>query len=40
VIPNDCYDNDKKDITNIVIFPTRDEIMSDAKEFLPLTDLN
>ncbi|KAI2478280.1 NFX1-type zinc finger-containing protein 1 [Pyrenophora tritici-repentis] len=40
VIPNDRHDNDKKDITDIVIFPTRDEIMSDAKEFLPSTDAN
>lgn len=40
VIPNDRHDNDKRDITDIVIFPTRDEIMSDAKEFLPSTDPN
>ncbi|KAG9196796.1 hypothetical protein G6514_004320 [Epicoccum nigrum] len=40
VIPNDRHDNDKKDITDIVIFPTRDEIMSDAKEFLPSTNPN
>jgi hypothetical protein len=40
VVPNNRRDNDKKDITNIVIFPTRDEIMSDAKEFLPSTDPN
>jgi hypothetical protein len=38
VIPDNRHDNDKKDITEIVIFPTRDEIMSDAKEFLPSTD--
>lgn len=40
VIPNDRHDNDKKDISDIVIFPTRNEIMSDAKEFLPSTDPN
>ncbi|KAI8936487.1 hypothetical protein NX059_006892 [Plenodomus lindquistii] len=38
VVPSDRHDNDKKDITEIVIFPTRNEIMSDAKEFLPFTD--
>ncbi|KAL5118296.1 hypothetical protein ACEQ8H_003806 [Pleosporales sp. CAS-2024a] len=38
VIPSGRHDNDKLDITDIVIFPTRDEIMSDAKEFLPFTD--
>jgi hypothetical protein len=38
VVPSDRHDNDKLDMTEIVIFPTRDEIMSDAKEFLPFTD--
>lgn len=38
VIPSGRYDNDKRDIAEITIFPTRDEIMSDAKEFLPSTD--
>ncbi len=38
VIPSDRFDNDKKDIGDLVVFPTRDEIMSDAKEFLPYTD--
>jgi hypothetical protein len=38
VIPNDRHDNDKLDMADIVIFPTRDEIMSDAKEFLPFTN--
>lgn len=38
VIPKGRHDNDRLDMTEIVIFPTRDEIMSDAKEFLPFTD--
>lgn len=38
VVPSDRHDNDKLDITDIVIFPTRDEIMSEAQEFLPFTD--
>lgn len=38
VTPRDRHDNDKKDISDVKIFPTRDEIMSDAKEFLPSTD--
>jgi hypothetical protein len=38
VIPQDRHDNDKADITEIVIFPTRDEIMSDVRECLPSTD--
>jgi hypothetical protein len=38
IIPQDRHDNDKKDIADIVIFPTRDEIISDAREFLPSTD--
>mgnify|MGYP004503096781 CR=1 FL=1 len=38
VVPTDRHDNDKLDIAEITIFPTRDELMSDAKEFLPSTD--
>jgi len=38
VTPCNRHDNDKKDIGEVLIFPTRDEIMSDAKEFLPFTD--
>jgi hypothetical protein len=38
VVPSDRFDNDKKDIGDLVVFPTRDEIMSDVKEFLPYTD--
>ncbi|KAH4209175.1 hypothetical protein HBI81_042970 [Parastagonospora nodorum] len=38
VLPSNRHDNDKLDMAQIVIFPTRDEIMSDAKEFLPFTD--
>ncbi|KAH7414422.1 hypothetical protein DE146DRAFT_673990 [Phaeosphaeria sp. MPI-PUGE-AT-0046c] len=38
VIPNNRHNNDKLDITDFVIFPTRDEILSDAQEFLPYTD--
>jgi len=38
IIPRDRHDNDKLDISKIVIFPTRDEIMSDAKECLPYTN--
>lgn len=38
VVPSDRFDNDKKDIGDMVVFPTRDEIMSDYKEFLPYTD--
>ncbi|KAF1833598.1 P-loop containing nucleoside triphosphate hydrolase protein [Decorospora gaudefroyi] len=40
VVPSGRYDNDKKDIAKMVLFPTRDEIMSDADEFLPYTDPN
>ncbi|KAF1946092.1 NFX1-type zinc finger-containing protein 1 [Clathrospora elynae] len=40
VVPSDRHDNDKKDIAEITIFPTRDEIVSDAKDFLPYTDPN
>ncbi|KAI4673398.1 uncharacterized protein J4E84_011123 [Alternaria hordeiaustralica] len=38
IVPSGRFDNDKKDIGDLIIFPTRDEIMSDAKEFLPYTD--
>jgi hypothetical protein len=38
VVPGERHDNDKADITKINIFPTRAEIMSDAREFLPSTD--
>ncbi|KAI9775946.1 MAG: hypothetical protein M1816_005658 [Peltula sp. TS41687] len=39
-MPRERHDNDKADITEINIFPTRAEIMSDAREFLPSTDLD
>lgn len=38
IVPSGRFDNDKKDIADIVLFPTRDEIMSDAEEFLPYTN--
>lgn len=38
VIPRNRHDNDEIDIAEIIIFPTRDEIMSNAKECLPSTD--
>lgn len=38
IVPSGRFDNDKKDIAEIILFPTRDEIMSDAEEFLPYTD--
>jgi hypothetical protein len=38
IVPSNRFDNDKKDIADIILFPTRDEIMSDAEEFLPYTD--
>ena len=38
VRPGERHDNDKADITKIDIFPTRAEIISDAREFLPSTD--
>jgi hypothetical protein len=38
VTPSNRHDNDKRDIAEVKIFPTRDEIMSDATEFLPSTD--
>ncbi|PSN60466.1 hypothetical protein BS50DRAFT_506497, partial [Corynespora cassiicola Philippines] len=37
-MPRDRHDNDKLDITNIKIFPTLEDIMSDAVEFLPSSD--
>lgn len=40
VIPRDRYDNDKPDIVDVKIFPTSEEIMSDAIDFLPSTDLD
>ncbi|PVI08317.1 NFX1-type zinc finger-containing protein 1 [Periconia macrospinosa] len=40
VMPRDRHDNDKPDIVDIKIFPTSEEIMSDAIEFLPSTDLD
>ena len=38
VIPGENHDNDKADITQISIFPTKAEIMSEGQEFLPSTD--
>ena len=38
VMPRNRYDNDKADITEMKIFPTREEILSDEIEFLPSTD--
>lgn len=38
IMPGERHDNDKADITEINIFPTRSEIMCDAREFLPSTD--
>ncbi|KAL2044266.1 hypothetical protein N7G274_002971 [Stereocaulon virgatum] len=40
VLPRDCHDNDKLDITRINILPTEDEIRSDHAPFLPSTDLD
>jgi hypothetical protein len=37
-VPGGNHDNDSADITKIQIFPTLDEIMSDAAEYLPSTD--
>ncbi|KAF2450310.1 NFX1-type zinc finger-containing protein 1 [Karstenula rhodostoma CBS 690.94] len=37
-IPQDRHDNDKADISQMEIFPTREEIMADVPEFLPLAD--
>ncbi|KAF2691044.1 hypothetical protein K458DRAFT_355487 [Lentithecium fluviatile CBS 122367] len=39
-MPRDRHDNDKIDITKMIVFPTRQEIMSDVSEFLPSTDLD
>jgi hypothetical protein len=36
--PQDRHDNDKADITQIKIYPTREEILSNDVEFLPSTD--
>ncbi|KAH9881756.1 hypothetical protein J1614_000927 [Plenodomus biglobosus] len=38
VVPRDRHDNDKTDITDMSIFPTRGEILCEAKDFLPSTD--
>ncbi|KAF9696125.1 hypothetical protein EKO04_005861 [Ascochyta lentis] len=38
VVPANRHNNDKVDIAEITIFPTREELMSDVKEFLPSTD--
>jgi hypothetical protein len=38
VVPRDRHDNDKTDITDMSIFPTRGEILCEGKEFLPSTD--
>ena len=40
VMPQDRHDNDKPDIVNVRIFPTSEEIMSDAIDFLPSTNLD
>ncbi|KAJ4354192.1 uncharacterized protein N0V89_005926 [Didymosphaeria variabile] len=37
-IPQDRYDNDKADVSQMEIFPTREEILTDVPDFLPLTD--
>lgn len=37
-IPRDRHDNDKADVSQMEIFPTREEIMADVPEFLPLAD--
>ncbi len=38
IVPSERHDNDKKDIPQISIFPTRGELLSDAPKFLPSTD--
>jgi hypothetical protein len=38
IVPADRHDNDKLDISEIKIFPSRGELMSDTKDFLPSTD--
>ncbi|KAF1968342.1 hypothetical protein BU23DRAFT_592152 [Bimuria novae-zelandiae CBS 107.79] len=37
IMPENRHDNDKTDITEVIIFPTSDEIKSDVQEFLPST---
>ncbi|KAH8708353.1 hypothetical protein GQ44DRAFT_777219 [Phaeosphaeriaceae sp. PMI808] len=37
-MPGERHDKDKAGITKVNIFPTRAEIMSDVREFLPSTD--
>ena len=39
-VPRDRHDNDKADITAMQIFPTNDELLGDAADFLPSTDLS
>ena len=36
--PSNRHDNDKLNIAEMTIFPTREEILSDVEEFLPFTD--
>lgn len=38
VTPGGRHDNDHADITKISLFPTRDEILTDSREFLPSID--
>jgi hypothetical protein len=40
IIPNNRHDNDRLDITEIVILPTENEIRSNVPEFLPSTNLD
>lgn len=40
VMPRNRHDNDKPDIVDVKVFPTYKEIMSDAIEFLPSTELD
>ncbi|KAK8149294.1 hypothetical protein G3M48_007543 [Beauveria asiatica] len=37
-MPSDRHDNDKTDVADMNIFPTRADIFSDVVEFLPSTD--
>lgn len=37
-IPRDRHDNDKADVSQMEIFPTREEIMTDVPDFLPFAD--
>lgn len=39
-IPGDRHDNDKRDITQIKIIPTKDEILSEEPDFLPSLNLS